>query len=114
MTNLNEAVYPRGKQAGMFPALSSRPDEAYVDFIADARNFLLHAQQYPIGDHGRAPRRCRPTARCSACWTSVAAPGRRKADVRPAMSRGPAAAKGADAGCHCCHPASTAWSPRKA
>ena len=53
MTNLNEAVYPRGKQAGMFPALSSRPDEAYVDFIADARNFLLHAQQYPIGDYSR-------------------------------------------------------------
>ena len=53
MTNLNEAVYPRGKQAGMFPALSSRPDEAYVEFIADARNFLLHAQQYPIGDYSR-------------------------------------------------------------
>jgi hypothetical protein len=44
MANLSEAVYPCGKQAGMFPALSSRPDEAYVDFIADARNFLLHAQ----------------------------------------------------------------------
>ena len=32
MTDLEQAVYPRGKIAGPFPALSSRPDEAYVDF----------------------------------------------------------------------------------
>ncbi|MCU0759195.1 MAG: class I SAM-dependent methyltransferase [Steroidobacteraceae bacterium] len=53
MTTPAEAVYPRGKVAGPYPALSSRPDEAYVDFIADARNFLLHAQQYPIAEYSR-------------------------------------------------------------
>ena len=53
MTQLEQAVYPRGKIAGPFPALSSRPDEAYIDFIADARNFLLHAQQYPLADYSR-------------------------------------------------------------
>jgi SAM-dependent methyltransferase len=53
MSQLTAAVYPRGKVGGPFPALTSRPDEAYVDFIADARNFLLHAQQYPIADYSR-------------------------------------------------------------
>ena len=48
-----ETVYPRGKVAGMYPALPSRREEAYVDFIEDARNFLLHAQQRPIGEYSR-------------------------------------------------------------
>jgi len=53
MTSLNDAVYPRGQVAGVYPALSSRPDEAYVDFIEDARNFLLHAQQGPLSTYSR-------------------------------------------------------------
>jgi len=48
-----QTVYPRGKVAGMYPALDTRREEAYVDFVADARNFLLHAQQRPIGDYSR-------------------------------------------------------------
>jgi SAM-dependent methyltransferase len=51
--SVREALYPRGKVAGPYPALPTRADEAYVDFIADARNFLLHAQQRPIGAYSR-------------------------------------------------------------
>ncbi len=51
--SITELVYPRGKVAGPYPALPTRRDEAYVDFIADARNFLLHAQQRPIGQYSR-------------------------------------------------------------
>lgn len=48
------ALYPRGRVAGPYPALPTRADEAYVDFITDARNFLLHAQQRPIGAYSRS------------------------------------------------------------
>lgn len=48
-----QTVYPRGKVAGMYPALDTRREEAYVDFVEDARNFLLHAQQRPIGEYSR-------------------------------------------------------------
>ena len=51
--SITAAVYPRGKVAGPFPALATRRDEAYVDFIADARNFLHHAQQAPIREYSR-------------------------------------------------------------
>lgn len=51
--SVSEALYPRGKVAGPYPALPTRADEAYVDFIADARNFLLHAQQRPIAADSR-------------------------------------------------------------
>jgi SAM-dependent methyltransferase len=51
--NVTDTVYPRGKLAGMYPALDSRREESYVDFIEDARNFLLHAQQMPIRDYSR-------------------------------------------------------------
>lgn len=51
--NISATVYPRGKVAGVYPALDSRREEAYVDFIEDARNFLLHAQQRPIGEYSR-------------------------------------------------------------
>jgi len=49
----NEAFYKRGKTAGVFPSLSSRRDEAYMNFIEDARNLLLHAQQKPIGEYSK-------------------------------------------------------------
>jgi 2-polyprenyl-3-methyl-5-hydroxy-6-metoxy-1,4-benzoquinol methylase len=49
----HEAVYKRGITAGVFPSLTSRRDEAYVSFIEDARNVLLHAQQPPIGEYSR-------------------------------------------------------------
>jgi ubiquinone/menaquinone biosynthesis C-methylase UbiE len=49
--SISETVYPRGKVAGVYPALDSRREEAYVDFIEDARNFLLHAQQLPIRNY---------------------------------------------------------------
>lgn len=51
--SITELAYPRGKVAGPYPALPTRRDEAYIDFIADARNFLLHAQQRPIGEYSR-------------------------------------------------------------
>ena len=49
----NKAIYIRGKTAGVFPSLSSRRDEAYVGFIEDARNVLLHAQQKPLSEYCR-------------------------------------------------------------
>ena len=51
---INQTIYERGKTAGIFPSLSSRRDEAYVGFIEDARNLLLHAQQKPIGEYSRS------------------------------------------------------------
>lgn len=51
--SIAQNAYPRGRVAGMYPALSSRRDEAYIDFVEDARNFLLHAQQRPIGEYSR-------------------------------------------------------------
>lgn len=45
---IQDAFYPRGKLAGVYPTLTNRQDEAYVEFIEDARNVLHHAQQYPI------------------------------------------------------------------
>ncbi|MBC8226088.1 MAG: class I SAM-dependent methyltransferase [Gammaproteobacteria bacterium] len=50
---ISEAIYKRGKTAGVFPSLSSRRDEAYMNFIEDARNLLLHAQQKPIGEYSK-------------------------------------------------------------
>lgn len=51
--NIEKAFYPRGKLAGVYPTLTTRQDEAYVEFIEDARNVLHHAQQYPIRDYSR-------------------------------------------------------------
>lgn len=51
--SVSESFYPRGKIAGQYPALPTRSSEAYIDFIADARNILLHAQQRPIGQYSR-------------------------------------------------------------
>ena len=50
---ISNAIYKRGKTAGVFPSLSSRRDEAYMNFIEDARNLLLHAQQKPIGEYSK-------------------------------------------------------------
>lgn len=50
---IQQALYPRGKMAGVYPSLTSRGDEAYVEFIEDARNVLMHAQQRPIGEYSR-------------------------------------------------------------
>jgi SAM-dependent methyltransferase len=47
------AAYPRGKTAGLYPALPTRSDEAYAEFVEDARNCLLHAQQQPIAEFSR-------------------------------------------------------------
>jgi ubiquinone/menaquinone biosynthesis C-methylase UbiE len=44
-------AYDRGKVGGHFTALSNRQDEAYVDYIKDARNFLHNAQQTPISEY---------------------------------------------------------------
>jgi SAM-dependent methyltransferase len=51
--SVQEAFYSRGKIAGVYPSLTTRQDEAYVEFIEDARNILMHAQQRPIGDYSR-------------------------------------------------------------
>jgi ubiquinone/menaquinone biosynthesis C-methylase UbiE len=48
-----EQVYPRGRTSGSYPSLTTRGDEAYVEFVQDARNALLHAQQAPIGAYSR-------------------------------------------------------------
>jgi SAM-dependent methyltransferase len=49
----SNAFYARGKVAGIYPALTNRRDEAYVEFIEDARNVLMHAQQTPIAEYSR-------------------------------------------------------------
>ncbi len=36
---------------GIYPSLSTRPDEAYAEFIEDARNLLMHGQQVPIAEY---------------------------------------------------------------
>ena len=51
--SLEQALYRRGKVAGVYPSLTTREDEAYVEFIEDARNVLMHAQQMPIGQYSR-------------------------------------------------------------
>ena len=51
--SVEQAIYPRGKIAGVYPTLTSRSDEAYVEFIDDARKILIHAQQAPIGDYSQ-------------------------------------------------------------
>lgn len=51
--SVQDAFYPRGKVAGVYPSLTSRQDEAYVEFIEEARNVLHHAQQLPIRDYSR-------------------------------------------------------------
>jgi SAM-dependent methyltransferase len=51
--NVKEALYSRGKVSGVYPALTTRGDEAHVEFIEDARNILIHAQQRPIGAYSQ-------------------------------------------------------------
>jgi len=51
--SIQEALFPRGKVAGVFPTLTTRGDEAYLEFVEDARNVLMHAQQAPIGTYSR-------------------------------------------------------------
>ena len=51
--SIQDAFFPRGKVAGVFPTLTTRSDEAYVEFIEDARNILMHAQQRPIGAYSQ-------------------------------------------------------------
>ena len=53
MSGTTTTAYPRGKLAGFYPALPSRTDEAYAEFVEDARNYLLHAQQPPIAQYSR-------------------------------------------------------------
>lgn len=50
----NIPAFERGTVAGPYPALSNRQDEAYVEFIRDARNLLHNAQQSAIGDYSIA------------------------------------------------------------
>jgi len=52
--SLSAPLYPRGKIAGVYPSLTSRRDEAYVEFVEDARNALLHGQQAPIAAYSRS------------------------------------------------------------
>ena len=33
--SIQEALFPRGKVAGVFPTLTTRGDEAYVEFVED-------------------------------------------------------------------------------
>ncbi|NJN36057.1 MAG: class I SAM-dependent methyltransferase [Nitrospiraceae bacterium] len=51
--SISDPLYPRGKIAGVYPSLSSRRDEAYIEFVEDARNALLHGQQAPIAAYSR-------------------------------------------------------------
>ena len=51
--SIQEALFPRGKVAGVFPTLTTRGDEAYLEFVEDARNVLMHAQQAPIGSYSK-------------------------------------------------------------
>jgi hypothetical protein len=89
--NVKEALYSRGKIAGVYPALPTRKDEAYIKFIEDARNILMHTQQRPIGEYSRKlmPRRlmlrsacCNPSARTLRTFRS-GGPVSHAADQRP-------------------------------
>ncbi len=51
---VQDALYRRGKVAGVYPTLTTRRDEAYAEFIEDARNLLMHAQQGPIAEYSRS------------------------------------------------------------
>lgn len=51
--SVEQAFFPRGKTAGVYPTLTNRSDEAYVEFIDDARKILIHAQQAPIGAYSQ-------------------------------------------------------------
>ena len=51
--SVEQAFFPRGKTAGVYPTLTTRNDEAYVEFIDDARKILIHAQQAPIGAYSQ-------------------------------------------------------------
>ena len=51
--SISDPLYVRGKIAGVYPSLSSRRDEAYIEFVEDARNALLHGQQAPIAAYSR-------------------------------------------------------------
>jgi hypothetical protein len=39
---------------GHTPALTSRSDEAFLDFVSDARNVLMHEQWYAVCELGNA------------------------------------------------------------
>src|SRR5688500_6130789 len=43
----DKSLLPRGK-VGNTPALPHRADEVFMDFVSDARNFLMHAQTRSI------------------------------------------------------------------
>jgi SAM-dependent methyltransferase len=49
--SLSNTSLDRGKR-GNTPALSARADEAFTDFMSDARNFLMHAHYKPISRLG--------------------------------------------------------------
>ncbi|HRX88005.1 MAG TPA: class I SAM-dependent methyltransferase [Steroidobacteraceae bacterium] len=51
--SISDPLYVRGKIAGVYPSLTTRRDEAYVQFVEDARNALLHGQQSPIAAYSR-------------------------------------------------------------
>jgi SAM-dependent methyltransferase len=46
-----KTLFPRGL-AGHTPALARRADEAYLDFVSDARNALLHARGRAVSEVG--------------------------------------------------------------
>ena len=51
--SISDPLYVRGKIAGVYPSLTTRRDEAYIQFVEDARNVLLHGQQAPIAAYSR-------------------------------------------------------------
>ena len=48
---ISNSVIDRGK-LGNVPALTERADEAFLDFMCDARNIVMHAHHRPISDLG--------------------------------------------------------------
>ncbi len=49
--SISNSQIDRGKM-GKTPALTNRSDEAFTDFMSDARNFLLHAQWKNMAERG--------------------------------------------------------------
>ena len=49
--NQTTTASPRGT-LGATPALTARADEAFLDFVSDARNLLMHEQWYAVCELG--------------------------------------------------------------
>jgi ubiquinone/menaquinone biosynthesis C-methylase UbiE len=83
--NESHQTHPRG-MLGYTPALTSRADEAFLDFVSDARNLLMHQQWYAVCELGNRALEKEGLAKKEEVW-----PGRID-EMREVLSNIPAAA----------------------